>query len=237
MRKPLRTILVEDEPYVRRDLADMLQKTAQVELVGEAGTAKEAIQMINTNKPDLVLLDLNLADIDGYRVLDSIETAPAVVAVTAFPQHAATAFAKNLADYILKPVEENRLRTALLRARDQIFLRSIRDNTGVSLEINGQTSQIPLANLFWVRSSENYVEVCTTEGKGLIRSTFQSFRDKLPPGYTLEISRGHIVARHQIKSWKRNPKGHLEIILKCGAVFLVSKRLQKDVQQQLELLF
>ena len=236
MKKLLRTILVEDEQFVRRDLAEMLQKTAQVDLIGEAGTVKEAIQVINTKKPDLVFLDLNLADMDGYRVLDAIESAPAVVAVTAFPQHAATAFSRNLADYILKPVEENRLKTALHRARDQIFLRSMKDNTGVPLEINGQTSQIPLANFFWVKSNENYVEICTTQGRGLIRSTFQAFCEKLPPGFTLEISRGHVVARHQIKSWKRNPNGHLEITLKCGASFPVSKRLQKEVQQQLEYL-
>lgn len=236
MRKLIKTILVDDEEFVRRDLAEMLQQSSQVELVGEASTAKEARSMINQLKPELVFLDLNLKGVQGFRVLEGLDPSPAVIAVTAFPHHAVEGFSKDLADYIMKPVEKNRLQTALNRARDQIFLRSMKDNPGVPLELNGRTSQVPLSDLFWIKANENYVEVCTTNGRGLIRSTFQNFCTRLPAGYTLEISRGHVVARHQIKSWKRGPKGNLEITLKCGASFPVSKRLQKEVLEQLELL-
>lgn len=236
MKKPLQTILVDDEEYCRRDLTELLRENPLVKVVGEAAHAKDAIRLIDQINPDLVFLDLNLADINGFKVLAKIQREPAVIAVTAFSNYAVEGFTMNLADYILKPVDEIRLQRALLRARDQILLRSLRQNPLIQIEINGHQTQLGLSDIFWVKSNENYVEVCSTQGKGLIRSTFNNFRSYLPAGFTLEISRGHIIAAHQIKTWKRNPKGPLQVILKCGAVFNVSKRLQKDVLEQLELL-
>lgn len=235
MKKPLRSVLVDDEEFCRRDLAELLQKNPAVQVVGEAATPREAIQLINQTKPDVVFLDLNLANLDGFKILGGIEKMPAVIAVTAFPQHAHRGYHFNLADYILKPVEEERLNTALHRARDQILLRSLKENAEIHLEIGGRTSRVALTDLYWVKSSENYVEVCTTQGKGLIRSTLTNFQKKLPAGYSLEIARGLLMARHQIKSWSRDSKGHLIITLKCGATFPVSKRQQKEVLELLEL--
>lgn len=236
MKKLLRTVLVEDEEFVRRDLTDLLRSSRQVELLGEASTAKEAREIISRLKPELVFLDLNLKGVHGFRVLEGLASIPAVIAVTAFSDHAVEGFSRDLADYIIKPVEEDRLRKALNRARDQIFLRSMKDDPGVPLEMNGHTCHISLSEILWAKANENYVEVFAVGGRGLIRSTFQNFCQRLPAGFSLEISRGHVVARHQISSWKRGHKGNLEIILKCGAAFRVSKRLQREVFYQLELL-
>lgn len=236
MKKPLRSILVDDEEYCRRDLAELLQKIPTVIVVGEATQAKEAIRLIDDTQPDLVFLDLNLANVDGFKVLAGVEKIPAVIAVTAFPQHALQGFNLNVADYILKPVEENRLKTALQRARDQILLRSLQEPHVVQLEINGRMTPLSITDIHWVKSNENYVEVGTNLGKGLTRSTFTHFRDRLPPNFTIEISRGHVVARHQVQSWKRDPKGHLALALKSGLIVNVAKRLQKEVLQQIELL-
>ena len=234
MNKPLRTILIDDEDFCRRDLADLLKSEAQVSLIDEASNLREAQLKIELHKPDLVFLDLNLAGQNGFKLFE-LPATPAVIAVTAFSQHAMEGYTHNVVDYILKPVEQQRLKIALRRARDQILLRSLKSTPAFRLEINGQTTPLGLSDIYWVKSSENYVEVCSTLGRGLIRSTFTKFRQKLPPGFTLEISRGHIVARHQIKSWKRGPHGHLEITLKCGAIVGVSKRLRKGALEQIQL--
>ena len=236
MKKVLRIVLVDDEAYCRKDLAELLQNKSQTEIVGEAGRAMEAVQVIQKETPDVVFLDLNLSDAHGFRVISEIENAPAVVAVTAFAQHAVEGFALDLADYILKPVEEKRLQWALQRARDHIFLRSLKKNPVIQIEINDLSTPLTISDIFWAKASENYVEVCSTAGKGLIRSTFHNFKNLLPVGFTLEISRGVIIARHQIKQWRRDSRGHVEIILRCDGVLKVSKRMQKEVLQQLELL-
>jgi len=236
MKKALQAVLVDDEEYCRQDLSELLRKMSEVRIVGEASNAKEARRIIHAKRPDVVFLDIQLTDGDGFRVLTEAERIPAVVAVTAFPQHAVKGFSMDLADYILKPVEEKRLALAIHRARDHILLRSLRENPGIQIDINGLSTPLTISDIFWAKASENYVEVCSTAGKGLIRSTFQNFKKSLPAGFTLEISRGLIVARHQIKQWGRDSKGHLEIILKCNGVLKVSKRLQKEVLQQIELL-
>jgi len=236
MKKILQAVLVDDEEYCRQDLSELLSKMSEVRIVGEASSAKEARQVINAKRPDVVFLDMNLTDGDGFRVLTEVERIPAVVAVTAFSQHAAKGFSMDLADYILKPVEEKRLALAVRRARDHILLRSLRENPGIQIDINGLSTPLTISDIFWAKASENYVEVCSTAGKGLVRSTFHNFKNSLPAGFTLEISRGLIVARHQIKQWRRGAKGHLEIILKCNGVLKVAKRMQREVLQQLELL-
>ena len=237
MKKILEVVLVDDEEYCRRDLAELLEKMSQVKIVGEADNAKEAIRMINQLVPDVVFLDINLAGVDGFQVIPKIENQPAIVAVTAHAQHAAEGFSKNLVDYILKPVEEMRLLTALHRSRDHILLHSLKKNPVVQVEIQGLITPLTISDIFWVKASENYVEICSTAGRGLVRSTFAQFKRLLPAGFTLEISRGLIVARHQIQHWKRDPSGRIEISLKCGGVLKSSRRMQKDVVQQLELLF
>jgi two-component system LytT family response regulator len=236
LKKVLRVVLVDDEEYCRQDLAELLRKTRQVEVVGEAANAREAVQLINQKNPDLVFLDLNLSDIHGFKILSGLEKIPTVIAVTAFSQHAAEGFSMNLTDYILKPVEEKRLQIALLRARDHILLRSLKEHPILQLEVQGTTTQLSISDIYWVKASENYVEIFSAQGNGLLRSTFLSFKNNLPPGFTLEISRSVIVARHQVRDWERDSKGHLHINLKCGIAHKVSKRMQKDVLHQLELL-
>ena len=236
MKKIIRTVLIDDEEFCRRDLAELLLQTRETEIVGEADNLKEAIQVIERTAPDLVFLDLNLKNADGFKVLTEITHQPAVIAVTAFPQHAVKGFSMELADYILKPVEQPRLKEGLRRACDQILLRSLRENPVLALEINGQKKPVSIADIFWVKASENYVEICTTLGRGLVRSTFTGFQRKLPVGFTLEITRGMMIARHQIKSWQRQTKRGLEITLKCGSTFQVSKRQQKEVLEQIELI-
>ena len=236
MKKILQTVVIDDEEYCRQDLVELLQKSPQVKIVGEAGSTKEAIRIINQQVPDLVFLDLNLNGSHGFNVITGIEKVPAVIAVTAFSQHAAEGYSMNLADYILKPVEKKRLQLAIHRARDQILLRSLKENHTIQLEIGGSTTPLTISDIYWAKANENYVEVCSTAGKGLIRSTFTNFKHNLPAGFTLEISRGLIVARHQIKQWRRDFNGHLYVILKCKGVLRVSKRLQKEVLQQLEYL-
>ena len=134
----LKTLIVDDEPIARRVLREDLELLPGVEIVGEADNGKEALLRIEQLKPDLVLLDLQMPVMSGFEVVRNLTGthAPVVVIVTAFDRHAIQAFEAGAVDYLLKPVNEARLRTAVERARNMC---------GRPLEIANQVARIAAA--------------------------------------------------------------------------------------------
>jgi len=236
MNKILRAILIDDEDFCRNDLAEVLANIPDIEITAEASSLKEAVALITKHSPDLIFLDLNLRGDNGFRILSEIPKTPSIIAVTAFSEHAVEGFSLDLADYILKPVEEKRLRQAVHRVRNDILLKSIQAAPLIEMEINGRSSTISLSDILWIKSNQNYVEIHSSRGIGLIRSTFTRLVGGFPSNYTLEISRGRVLARHQINGWHRDSSSRLLVRLKTGEEFPVSKRLQKDVLDYLHLL-
>lgn len=121
-----RTLLVDDEPTARRGLRLLLARDAELTIVGEAGSGHEAVRLLRTLRPDLLLLDIEMPELDGFKVLEAItdEPAPAVIFVTAHDEHALRAFGVNAVDYLLKPVEDGRFLAAVARAKAQLAQRA-----------------------------------------------------------------------------------------------------------------
>jgi two-component system LytT family response regulator len=233
MNKILRAILIDDEDFCRNDLAEVLANIPDIEITAEASSLKEAVALITKHSPDLIFLDLNLRGDNGFQILSEIPKTPSIIAVTAFSEHAVEGFSLDLADYILKPVEEKRLKKAIERAREDILQKALKKAALLELEISGKSSSVPISEVYAVKSNQNYVEVHSSCGTGLIRSTFTQLIGRFPPNFILEISRGHALARHQVNGWRRDSSGHLLIRLKTGGEFMVSKRLQKEVLRHL----
>jgi two-component system LytT family response regulator len=126
---PVRVLVVDDEPLARRTLQLLLSADPQLEVVGEAGNGALAVQMIRDLAPDLVFLDVQMPEMDGFGVLRALEGehAPAVVFVTAFDEHAVRAFDANAADYLLKPFDDERFARALARAKGRVGDRRVRE--------------------------------------------------------------------------------------------------------------
>lgn len=118
---PLRVLIVDDEAFARQRLRRLLGEEADVEVVGEAANGREAVALITTHNPDVVLLDVQMPRVDGFGVLRALDgPAPLVIFVTAFDEHAVAAFNVHAFDYILKPVDPARFAEAIARARTQI---------------------------------------------------------------------------------------------------------------------
>ena len=125
---PLRVAVVDDEPLARRTLRVLLDPVDGVEVVGEAANGAEAVELIRGAAPDLVFLDVQMPEMDGFQVLKALgPAAPAVVFVTAFDEHAVSAFDANAADYLLKPFDDDRFHRALARARARIGDARVRE--------------------------------------------------------------------------------------------------------------
>jgi two-component system LytT family response regulator len=118
----IRTLVVDDEPAARRGLRLLLERDPEIELVGEAASGHEAVAKILEQKPDLVFLDVQMPELNGFKVLEAVgsQHTPAVVFVTAYDQHALRAFEVNAVDYLLKPYEDERFTAAVRRAKAQL---------------------------------------------------------------------------------------------------------------------
>lgn len=125
----IKTLVVDDEPLARRNLRVLLETDPEIELVGEASDGAEALALISEHSPDLVFLDVQMPELDGFGVLERLEAEklPVVIFVTAFDKYALKAFDFHALDYLLKPFDDSRFEKALARAKQQLAQREVKD--------------------------------------------------------------------------------------------------------------
>ncbi len=234
--KPLRALLVDDEPLALRRLTLTLGKLADVEIVDTTISARRAVNLIEDLRPDVVFLDIAMPGLNGFNVIDSIRSdrQPAVVFVTAFESHAVQAFGVHAVDYLLKPVAPDRLRQAVDRARMWLAARAISDAgetepdrpDGAAADQTGEDSlwahrhqefvRIPLEQIVWIEAERDYVRIHAKEGGGLMRTTLTALHAELDPGCFIRVHRSAICRRSEITGLQRRPTGALRLSLSNG---------------------
>tara|TARA_R110002096_G_scaffold104428_9_gene230116 strand:+ start:1463 stop:2230 length:768 start_codon:yes stop_codon:yes gene_type:complete len=232
--KPVRILIVDDEPLVRAGIRDVLLDQAGIELVGEAGDGLSAITLIEQVQPDLVFLDVQMPGCDGFEVLSQLdpETRPAVVFVTAYEQYALKAFDAHAIDYLLKPFDDPRLLAALDRARTWLSRRpaprqavpELLDAVAASrgrdrfiVKHAGRLRMIPANEVEWIEARGNYVHLHHPDGSFLIRETLASLADSLDANRFARVYRSAIVALSEVVEVAKRPSGDQELILRSGA--------------------
>ncbi len=233
--KVLTALLVEDEPLCRSDFRQILKSFPEVKLLGEAVSLTTAQEFLIQKNVDLLFLDVSLGNENGLDLLDRLSAPPMVVALTAHAEYAARGFSQDLVDYILKPIEPARLRTALHRVHHRKSLTPAPSTkTSFVVEKNGQKGFLELAEILRAESMGNYVLFHTPQGKAIQRATFRHVERKLPERLFLRFSRGRMVARHQIRSWHRDGKGRLHLLLASGDLVRVSRSQSPAILRDLE---
>ena len=226
----LRAIIVDDEPLCRQDLRDVLLGFPHIQICGEAANTTQAIALINENMPDLIFLDLSLGQEMGFNLLKERSFRGAVIAVTAHSEHAVTAFDLDIADYLLKPVAEDRLRQALLRAQRKLTNpKNIRPAPKFVAEVAGKKVLISADEIYQIESNGNYAFLHLVDGKGILRSTLQAILQKLPKDSFLQTSRGRWISIAQISGWSRPSSLTLTLTLRDKSTVAVSRRHAKAV--------
>jgi len=231
----LSAYLVEDEPHCRADFRATLKEFPGIRLLGEADSLATAQRFLNQHKVDLLFLDLSVGKDNGLDLIERLPKPPLVIALTAHPQHAARGFALDLVDYILKPVETERLKMALAKARQRMSAAAFQSERKTFLvDKDGQKTVLPLSEILRAESMGNYVLFHTSQGSALKRATFTEVKKHLPAPLFLEASRGRVVARHQIKSWSRDPKGRLRLLLASGDIIQASRSQTRLIERELQ---
>jgi two-component system LytT family response regulator len=208
---PLRVLIVDDERLARNALRSALTDLDHAVVGGEAGTVEAAAEQIRTEAPDVVLLDVQMRGETGFDLLDRIDTAVQVVFVTAYDEYAIRAFEVNALDYLLKPVDPDRLAEALQRARTTDTALPNSDTTSnddsntfryddVFFYEEGRRPRfIRIREIAFIEADGNYTELYLTDGTTALTSTaLSAWTDRLPDAHFVRIHRSTLVNLNHI---------------------------------------
>jgi len=206
--KPIRCLIVDDEPLACDSLHALLEKMPGIEIVGEAHRVEEAIAVVGRLRPDLLFLDIQMPGGGGFEVLRRLGAPPAVIFVTAYDQYALRAFEINAVDYLLKPVQPERLEVALGRVRREpsprrkIGVRQremLRASDMVLLESGKSGHFRHVRDILCIQSERKYTHVfCAQQGQYIVRRSLRDWCKVLPKDLFVQLDRGLLINRSQI---------------------------------------
>ncbi|MCP4664496.1 MAG: response regulator transcription factor [bacterium] len=249
------TIIVDDEPLAREKLRGFLESESDIEVIAECRDGAEALITIEQEKPDLVFLDVQMPELDGFEVLDNLDRThlPTVIFVTAYDQYALKAFEVHAVDYLLKPFDRERFREALNRARIELERRQVsgmkRHLEALLEDIESRRSKYPerlvvktsgrvvflkVAEIDWVDAAGNYVKLHTGNESLLLRETMGRIEERLDPRQFLRIHRSTIVNIEGIRELQQQFHGDYVVILKTGQRLTLSRSYRDKIQELLE---
>jgi two-component system LytT family response regulator len=234
-----RIVVIDDEPLARRGVRAHLSPVANAEIVAECRNGREAVAAIRTHAPDLILLDIHLPDFDGFEVLRQIDAKarPLVIFLTAYEEHALAAFEAHALDYLLKPIDNERLLRAVERASQLIAAKNLgliqerlndllrrtdgaasfgKYKTHLAVKTGRRADIVSLADVNWINADGDYVTLHTNGKTHLLRQTISSLAAALDPEEFLRIHRSVIVKKSQIAELTTLESGSYLVRLRDG---------------------
>ena len=230
----MRVLIVDDERPARDKLRRMLSAEPDISAIEEARDGVEALELLPSFVPDLLLLDIQMPEITGLDVAASLPApAPLVVFVTAFDEYAIRAFDANAIDYLLKPYDQPRLQRALQRARERLAAQRpaasvLPDVTQLLIPERGSTRIVKVEQIQWIETADNYVILHTADGEPLMRQTLAGLLEKLGPRF-IRCHRRAAVQLDWIASIVNHDKGDGELLLQGGTRVPLSRQYRAEV--------
>lgn len=253
----IKTIVVDDEPPARRNLRALLKGLPDVELVKECGSGRDAVGSIRALEPDLVFLDVQMPEMDGFEVLEQLtdHPLPVIVFVTAYDRYALKAFEVNALDYLLKPFDDARFHKAMAQARRQIEQQDAgelgrrlltlmeghqlrpgaapaRYITRLMVKTAGRVIFIRTEEIEWIEAYDNYVRLHVGGKAHLLRQTMNELEAVLNPQQFARIHRSTIVNLDRIREMQPHFNEHL-VILHDGTELKLSRNRRESLDQWL----
>jgi two-component system, LytTR family, response regulator len=230
-------VIVDDEPLARSNLAVLLRLDPSIEIVAECGSGLDAPTVIRNAKPDLVFLDVQMPEFDGFDVIELLgnEIPPAVVFVTAYDQYALRAFEAGALDYLLKPFDNARFDLALDRAKQKIALGKGRPTKLEKLAIKsaGRVSFLKVSEIDWIEAADYYACLHVGQRTHMLRRSISELEQDLDPTAFCRIHRSTIVNFDRIHSLILNEEGEYEVLLENEVRLRLSRSYRKQLQSRL----
>lgn len=237
--RKLRTLVVDDEPLARTNLLLLLRRHHEVEIVGECQSGAEALVVIPQAQPDLVFLDVQMPECDGFDVLEMLgsQRSCEIIFVTAYDTYAIRAFEVGAHDYLLKPFDDARFARMLERAKNRIASKSSSPQPAKILAVKGtgQISFVTLAEIDWIEATDYYASLHVGLRTHLLRRSMAELAQELDPLAFCRIHRSTIVQLDRVRSLEVNESGDYDVLLRDGMRLRTSRRYRKTLQARLSL--
>jgi two-component system LytT family response regulator len=238
-RQKIRALIVDDEPLALSNLRVLLALDPGVEIVGECGSGMQALAEIRKKKPELVFLDVQMPEVDGFDVLEQLGALmpPALVFVTAYDQYALRAFEAGALDYLLKPFDNARFDLALERAKGRIARGTAVPRTieRVAIKSAGQVLFLSISAIDWIEAADYYVCLHVGTQTHLLRRSMAEVEEELEQAAFCRIHRSAIVNLDRVRCLETNQDGATEVVLTNGTRLRLSRRYRRQLQMRLGL--
>jgi two-component system LytT family response regulator len=233
----IRTLLVDDEPLARSNVAVLLRRDAEIEIVGECGSGMEALQEIRRLRPALLFLDVQMPECDGFDVLELLgkDQPSVIVFVTAYDQYALRAFEAGALDYLLKPFDNARFELALSRAKQRIGMGGERPRKleRLAVKIGGQVSFVKVSEIDWIEAADYYACLHVGSKSHLLRRSLAELEQDLDQSEFCRVHRSGIVNLKRVRGLETNEDGEYDVLLDNGARVRLSRRYRKQLQDRM----
>jgi two-component system LytT family response regulator len=249
----IRALIADDEALARKFIRRMLKDDRDVEIVGECSNGKEAVAMIRKQNPDVVFLDVQMPEMDGFGVLESIgvERLPQIIFTTAYEQYAIRAFELHALDYLLKPFDQARFKDAIKYAKERFCSERDRDDRrqiGALLEniknkpqyldrlvikAGGRITFLSTDEINWIEADDKYVHLHTSKATPMVRQTLTAMEAQLDPEKFRRVHRSAIVNVKRIKELQPLFSGEYSIVLEDGTKLTLSRSYKDRLFERL----
>ena len=235
----IRTLIADDEKLARSNLTILLRQDPDIEIVSECGSGAEALSQIRRKNPDLVFLDVQMPECDGFDVLELLgrDQPPALVFVTAYDQYALRAFEAGALDYLLKPFSNARFGKALERAKQRVRLGKDRSRKVDRLVVKnaGEVLFLKISEIDWIEAADYYACLHVGTKTHLIRRSMSDLEQDLDRTAFCRIHRSTIVNLERVRGLKLCEDGEYGVVLENGTKLRLSRRYRRQLQSRLGL--
>jgi two-component system LytT family response regulator len=238
----LRALIVDDEPHSRRYLCELLESESDVDVVGEGSSGAEGIEQIRKLSPDVVFLDIQMPDLDGFEMVERLELTkmPLFIFVTGYSEYAVKAFEIEAVDYLCKPIDKERLSISVERTIRRMSVgESGPENEGdrwlsrLSIKEQECIVFVPVEQVLWIEAANKYVAIHTGDRTYIARQTIQSLEDELDPRQFVRIHRSILVRKAAVRGLHPLFHGDYIVRLVNGAEVTLSRTFRESFFHQM----
>lgn len=239
-------LIVDDEKLARELLHEYLEGFPQITIIGECAKGMEAVEKINKMKPDLLFLDVQMPGMNGFDVLEEIDHEPYVIFTTAYDQYAIKAFEKNAVDYLLKPLDQERFRTAVNRALKrktvekgdiEELLKSMKSGSKnfeshIFVQKSEKLFNLPVEEIVYLEASGDYTVITTKNDQFVSSSGIGKLEEIMDPDIFIRVHRSTIINLNCLKEIERHFNGGMVVKMQSGKSFPVSRTYAKLIRKK-----
>jgi len=237
--KQTRALIVDDEALARERVRTLLGQATEVTVVGECSGGREAVDAILAERPDLVFLDVQMPDLNGFEVLDAVATEwlPAVIFVTAYDEYALRVFEAGALDYLLKPFDNERFALALGRAKQRLGTYGVatpQKAERMAIKSAGQVLFLRISDIDWIEAADYYA--CLHVGKKihLLRRSLSELARQLDSNTFCRIHRSTLINIDRVRAVESNNAGEYEVVVEDGTRLKLSRRFRQDLLSRMQ---